>query len=70
MPSQMPLDVVKLGKTQSEGSGQDTGLIAVPEIEQLPLVAVTITLVPIGIFTIESPTTFPAEDVIVPLEMA
>jgi len=69
-PSQMPLLVVKLGKVQSEGSGQEAGEIAVPEIEQLPLVAVTITSVPIGIFTIESPTIFPAEDVSVPLETA
>jgi len=70
MPSQMPLLVVKLGNVQSEGSGQEAGEITVPEIEQLPLVAVTITLVPIGIFTMESPTRVPAEDVIVPLETA
>jgi len=69
-PSQTPLLVVKLGKTQSEGSGQEAGEITVPEIEQLPSVAVTTTFVPIGIFTIESPTMFPAEDVSVPLEMA
>jgi len=51
----------------SEGSGQEVGEIAVAVTEQLPLVAVTTTFVPIGIFIIESPTIFPAEAEIVPL---
>jgi len=33
VPSQIALEVVKLGKVQSEGSGHEAGLIAVPEIE-------------------------------------
>jgi len=33
VPSQIALEVVKLGKVQSEGSGHEAGLIAVPETE-------------------------------------
>jgi len=32
-PSQTPLLVVKLGKVQSDGSGQEAGLITVPLVE-------------------------------------